>query len=89
METRAEVLRRINWEYTYTVEEIDSILKGNDYRLKKPFYIKLLKSFRWYILQKVLSTDEIKEMLTPDVINNLHINSLKEKYHYVRQVLYG
>lgn len=89
METRAEVLQRINWDYTYTVAEIDAILKGNDYQMKKPFYIKLLKSFRWYVLRKVLTESELEEMLTPDVINNLHIHSLKEKYHYVSRVLYG
>jgi hypothetical protein len=89
METRQEVLRKINWDTTYTVDEINSILKGNDFRMKKPFYIKLLKSCRWYILKEVLTEAEIKEMLTPDVINNLHVASLKEKYNYVRQILYG
>jgi hypothetical protein len=89
METREEVLKRINWDYTYTVEEINAILKGNDYRMKKPFYIKLLKTFRWYVLKDVLTESEIAEMLSLDVINNLHINSLKEKYKYVREVLYG
>ena len=82
METREDVLKKINWDYAYTVEEINAILKGNDYKMKKPFYIKLLKTFRWYVLKDVLT-----ESL--DVINNLHINSLKEKYKYVREVLYG
>jgi hypothetical protein len=89
METREEVLKKINWDYTYTVDEINSILKGNDFGMKKPFYIKLLKTFRWYVLKDVLTESEIKEMLTPDVINNLHVASLKEKYNYVRQILYG
>lgn len=89
METREEVLRKINWDYTYTVDEVNAILIGNDYRMKKPFYIKLLKTFRWYVLKEVLTESEIKEMLTPDVINNLHIDSLNEKYKYVREVLYG
>jgi hypothetical protein len=89
METREEALRKINWDYSYTVEQINAILTGNDFRMKKPFYIKLLKSFRWYVLLKILSEQEIKEMLSLDVIDNLHIESLKNKYHYVRQVLYG
>lgn len=89
METREEVLKKINWDYAYTVEEINAILKGNDYRMKKPFYIKLLKTFRWYVLKDVLTESEIEEMLSLDVIDNLHINSLKEKYKYVREVLYG
>lgn len=88
METREEVLRKINWDYTYTVDEINAILEGNDFSMKKPFYIKLLKSFRWYVLRRVLSDKEVMEMLSPDVVDNLHINSLKEKYNYVRQVLY-
>jgi hypothetical protein len=89
MKTREDVLRMINWDYTYTVEEIDNILKGADAQMKKPFYIKLLKSFRWYELKDHFTETEIEEMLSPEVINNLHVNSLKEKYAYVRQVLYG
>jgi hypothetical protein len=88
METREEVLRKINWDYTYTVEEINAILKSDNFSMKKPFYIKLLKSFRWYVLRSVLSEKEIIEMLSPEVINNLHIASLKKKYNYVREVLY-
>ncbi|MBX2895262.1 MAG: hypothetical protein KF763_07460 [Cyclobacteriaceae bacterium] len=89
MKTREDVLSMINWEYTYTVEEIDAILKGTDHQKKKSFYIKLLKSFRWYDLKDVLTETELEEMLSPEVINNLHVTSLKEKYAYVRQVLYG
>ncbi len=89
METREEVLRKINWDYICTVEEINTILKGDDYRMKKPFYIKLLKYFRWYVLKEVLTESEIEEMLSLDVIDNLQVDSLKEKYKYVRQVLYG
>jgi hypothetical protein len=57
--------------------------------MKKQFYIKLLKSFRWYELKEVLTETELEEMLSPEVINNLHVNSLREKYVYVRQVLNG
>ena len=88
MDTREEVLRKINWDYNYSVKEIDSILKGDDFEMKKPFYIKLLKSFRWYVLKEVLTENELREMLTSDVVDNLHIQSLKDKYTYARQVLY-
>jgi len=88
MDTREEVLRKINWDYNYSVKEIDSILKGDDFKMKKPFYIKLLKSFRWYVLKEVLTENELREMLTSDVVDNLHIQSLKDKYTYARQVLY-
>jgi hypothetical protein len=88
METREEALRKINWDYTYTVEDINAILNGSDFKMKKPFYIKLLKSFRWYVLYHILTEREIREMLSSEVLDNLHIHSLKEKYKYVRQILY-
>lgn len=89
MEQRQDILRRINWDYDYTVEEIDRILKGKDYSSKKPFLIKLLKSVRWYNLILILDDEEIKEILSPDVIDNLPVASMKDKYRYARHLLYG
>ena len=88
METREEILKRINWDYTYSVEEIDKIIRGNNFQDKKPFLIKLLKSVRWYNLREAFSEQEIKEMLSSDIINNLPVASLREKFKYASRVLY-
>lgn len=89
METREEILKRINWDYHYTVEEIDLIIKSDDFRRKKPFLIKLLKSVQWYTLLDNFNEKEIKEMLSPDVVNNLPVESLREKYRYASRFLLG
>ena len=89
MEQRQDILRRINWDYDYSVEEIDRILKGNDFSSKKPFLIKLLKSVRWYNLILILDAQEMREILSPEIIDNLPVASMKDKYRYARQLLYG
>ena len=71
METREEILKRINWDYTYTVAEIDAFIKGKIFFDKKPFLIKLLKSVKWYNLLAVLSSQKIKEILSKEIVNNL------------------
>jgi len=89
METREEILKRINWDYNYSVAEIDSFIRGNNFFDKKPFLIKLLKSASWYSILNTFSKQEIKEILSEEVVDNLHIESLRKKYTYARQVLFG
>ncbi|MBS1681023.1 MAG: hypothetical protein JST48_04870 [Bacteroidetes bacterium] len=89
METRAEILKRINWDYNYSTEEIDSFIKGKNFLEKKPFLIKILMFVSWYNILKTFSTHEIKEILSEEVVDNLHIDSLRKKYTYARHLLFG
>lgn len=89
METREEILKRINWDYNYSILEIDSFIKEKNFFDKKPFLIKLLKSVSWYNILQAFSKQEIKEMLSEEVVDNLHIESLRKKYTYARHVLFG
>jgi hypothetical protein len=51
---------------------------------EKTFLHQIIK-----ILSLVCFEGSAYGMLSLDVIDNLHVDSLKEKYKYVRQVLYG
>ncbi len=89
METREEILKRINWDYSYTVEDQEKILAGNDLQPKIHIYLKLLQSVRWYTLKSILSDDEMKEILSPEVVSRLFPASIKRNYEYARRILYG
>jgi len=89
METREEILKRINWDYNYTIEDQEKILGGKDLQLKIHIYLKLLQSVRWYTLKSILSEQEMKEILSSDVVRRLFPASLKKNYEYARRILYG
>lgn len=88
METREEILKRINWDYNYTVLDQEKILAGNDLRAKTHIYLKLLQGVRWYTLQNILSEKEMKEILSPDVVKKVFPVAMRKGYENARQLLY-
>ena len=89
METREQVLNRICGDYTYSLEDKEKILSGSDIKHKIHIYLELLLSVRWYTLKSILSDTELKEILSPDIVNRLHIQSLRQNYTNARRILFG
>jgi hypothetical protein len=89
METREEVLRKINWDYNYTVEQQERLLSGKDLSAKKHIYVKLLQSVRWYTLLQILTKEELQEAMSWEVIKAVFPQPLRETYLYARKVLFG
>jgi hypothetical protein len=89
METREEVLKRINWDYTYSVEEQERLLASDNLSDKKHIYLKLLQSVRWYTLLSILTEKELKEALSVDVIRAVFPRPLRDTYMYASKTLFG
>lgn len=89
MDSRKELLQKINWDYTYTVDDFEKMLASPNLSDKKFIYVKLLQGARWYTLRKVLSDRELAEALSPEVIQAVFPRSLRDKYIYARSVLFG
>lgn len=88
METREEVLRKINWDYTYTVADQEKLLASENLSEKKHIYVKLLQGVRWYTLLSILSDKELKEAMSLEVVKAVFPQPLREKYLYVRKSLF-
>jgi hypothetical protein len=88
MEKRAEVLRKINWDYTYTVAEQEQLLASENLSDKKHIYVKLLQGVRWYTLISILTEKELKEAMSLEVMRAVFPQPLREKYLYVRKSLF-
>ncbi len=89
METRDEVLRRINWDYTYTVEMQERLLASDNLSDKKHIYLKLLQGVRWYTLRAILTEKELKEALSMEVIRAVFPRQLRDTYIYASKALFG
>jgi hypothetical protein len=89
METREEVLRKINWDYNYTVEVQERLLASDNLSDKKHIYLKLLQGVRWYTLRAILTERELKEALSMEVIRAVFPRQLRETYMYASKALFG
>ena len=87
---RKEIFKRILWDYNYTPEDVENALNGKTSEEEaQRFYLKLLLSTNWYTLLKILSENELKQALSPEILNKIHIPTLRAKYKYAEQVLFG
>lgn len=89
METRREILKRINWDYNYSIEDQERIMASSDLSAKLHIYHKLLTSVRWYRLHAILTERELREALSADVIDHLYPPSLRANFQHARRILFG
>jgi hypothetical protein len=66
--------------FTGKIERIGSIDRSN-------LYYRILTSYDWYTILKIVSPSDLKTILDDDIINRIYPKSLKEKYIYARNVL--
>lgn len=64
------------------IEEAGSIDKTNLYR-------RLLSTYDWYTLLKIVPHENLSQMLDDPVLDKLFPKDLKEKYLYARKILRG
>ncbi len=84
------LLKNILWDYHLTDEEIMRIYKGelviggmDEIKLKS----RLLNSYNWYTLVKVLGIKEAKLLLKPEIIKYIYPTQLQHKYQYAASIL--
>ena len=89
---RYNLLQSLMWDYSIPIEDIDDLLSGKlrkaGHYTRDTLFIKLLETFPWFTVIKLLSIDEIKLLLTDEVIIKLRMPSLRNKYEFVKKRLY-
>ena len=62
---------------------------ASEQRILNAMYIKLLNFNRWHAIVRTFDAETLKnEVLSEEVIRGLFPRSLREKYRYVRRVLF-
>lgn len=88
---RIEHIRRVLWDI-----EVDSyaVLQALDGRAPIPgrlematLYAKLLNSYSWHTLLRIIPAERLKEALGDDVLRRLWPVSLRSRYEYARELL--
>lgn len=88
---RVDYIRRVLWDI-----DVDSyaVLQALDGRAPIPgklematLYAKLLNSYSWHTLLRIIPADRLKEALSDDVMRRLWPTSLRIRYVYARELV--
>ncbi|MDZ7633214.1 MAG: hypothetical protein U5L72_01715 [Bacteroidales bacterium] len=91
MEKREEILSQLIWDYNIAVHDVDAVLKGQKERAghytKSTIFLRLIESFPWFTVLSILTPEEVRDLLTREVIRKIRSPHLRSKYEFVRQRL--
>ena len=92
-EERLELMRGLMWDYNIEPEHCLEVLEGTREKAghynEETLFRKLLESYRWFTILKILPPERILELLTENVINSLRFKSLSNNYAFIRKELQG
>jgi len=88
---KRELLSKLYWDKKVDIQYILALLHRGPERFpgdKTHLYYRLLTTYDWYTLLKLLSFDSLKnEALNESVLKRLFPKELRKKYQYARKVL--
>ena len=88
---RHKVLQSIMWDYSISAIDMEKLLNGKiekaGHYTRQKLFAKMLTGLPWYTIIQLLPVENIKEMLTDEVIRALWPKSVKKQYEYVRKRL--
>jgi len=89
---RKKKLSHAFWDNIIDENQLVELIDGNINSLpffdKKIIYSRLLSTFDWYTLLKLVPEKLLEDILADDVLERLYPKELKEKYTYARSVLF-
>lgn len=87
-----EILSQINWDTPLSTEELYQVFTGVKQQSggidKAWIYTRILNTFNWYTVLKIIPANELSFLLSDKVIDNLFPRQLRNKYRHVRSALF-
>lgn len=88
---RNKLFRQIMWDYNISEDDIEALFSGERIKAghysRETLFRKMLESYSWFTLLNVFTPNEIRILLTNDVITGLRSEALKNKYEFIKQRL--
>ena len=90
-EQRQKLLKSLMWDYSIPVEDLEEVFSGKKEKAghynKKLLFVKMLETYPWFTIIQFFTIEEIKLLLTDDVIKKLRMPSLRNKYGFIKKRL--
>ncbi len=88
---RHKALQSIMWDYSISTDETEKLLAGKidkaGHYTREKLFVKILSGLPWFTIIQLLPVEQVKEMLTDEIIGALWPESIKNQYKYVRHRL--
>jgi hypothetical protein len=90
--TKIELLKQLIWDYNIPAEEIEAVLDGrmsqSGHYTRAMLFRKVIETYPWFTVIQLIKPEEIKTLLTDDIINKLRAPSLRKKYEFISRRLH-
>ncbi len=87
-----KILKQINWDTPHSADDFYKVFTGEVERVggvdKNYIYHKILNGYNWYTVIKIIPKEKLQEVLSEEVVKRLFPQPLRDKYRYVRSVLF-
>lgn len=84
---RRDLLKQLMWDYNIPIEEIEAVIDGKTtyagHYNRSMLFRKIIESYPWFTVLQLFTPEEIRELLTEEVIKNLRLPSLRKKYGFI------
>jgi hypothetical protein len=91
LEDRLNFMRSLMWDYNIPPEDCLEVLEGKrekaGHYTEATLFLKLLESYRWFTILKIIPPERILDLLSDNVISSLRFKSLSENYAFIRKEL--
>jgi len=88
---RHKVLKSVMWDYSISPGEMEELLDGKivkaGHYTREKLFAKMLTGLPWYTIIQILPVENVKELLTKEVVAVLWPKSVQKQYEYVRKRL--
>lgn len=88
---KLDLMKGLMWDYNIPPEQCLEVLEGKSKNAghynEITLFRKLLESYRWFTVLKILPVERIAKLLTDDLIKSLRFKSLRINYEFIRKRL--
>jgi hypothetical protein len=85
------MLSRLYWDVEVQPDQLYELLKGRIERIGHVdilnLYYRMLTTFDWYTILRIVPKDELGELLSDAVIDKIRFKDMKEKFLYAKQII--
>jgi hypothetical protein len=75
------------WDYKIPVEDLENVLNGKESHAghynRDLLFRKIIETYPWFTVLQLFAPEEIRVLLTENVINKLRVPSLRKKYDFI------
>lgn len=86
-----KLLSNLVWDYNISVEDLQDLIAGRKEKAghytRERFFLKLLESYSWFTILKIIPPEQILDLLIQSNLNKLKRKSLAKKYEYIQKRL--